>query len=147
MSNVEWLILMVYMLDWNKHFTFIETLLGIRYVYTYKNDQIREVSYAIEGYLLLATFIVKAVKTLYTIFKSKEKKATEPTIAKPKQQSAMQSKASAAKTEKTLCRICYDDIKNKSSTKCGHVFCWTCIIQTLEMSPECPVCRSSCKPR
>lgn len=47
MSNVEWLILMVYMLDWNKHFTFIETLLGIRYVYTYKNDQIREVSYAI----------------------------------------------------------------------------------------------------
>lgn len=47
MSNVEWLILMVYMLDWNKHFTFIETLLGIRYVYTYKNDQIRDVSYAI----------------------------------------------------------------------------------------------------
>jgi hypothetical protein len=47
MSNVEWLILMVYMLDWNKHFTFIETLLGIRYVYTYKNDRIREVSYVI----------------------------------------------------------------------------------------------------
>jgi hypothetical protein len=47
MSNMEWFILMVYMLDWNKHFTFIETLLGIRYVYTYKNDQIRDVSYAI----------------------------------------------------------------------------------------------------
>ena len=47
MSNVEWLVLMVYMLDWNKYFTFIETILGIRYAYTYKNDQIREVSYAI----------------------------------------------------------------------------------------------------
>jgi hypothetical protein len=74
MSNVEWLILMVYMLDWNKHFTFIETLLGIRYVYTYKNDQIREVSYAIEGYLLLVTFLIKAAKNLYSIFKSKEPK-------------------------------------------------------------------------
>ena len=47
MSNMEWFILMVYMLDWNKHFTFIETLLGIQYVYTYKNDQIRDVSYAL----------------------------------------------------------------------------------------------------
>jgi len=47
MSNVEWLILMVYMLDWNKHFTVIETLLGVRYAYTYKNDQIKDVSYAI----------------------------------------------------------------------------------------------------
>lgn len=74
MSNMEWLILMVYMLDWNKHFTFIETLLGIRYVYTYKNDQIREVSYAIEGYLLLLTLIVKAAKNLYSIFKTKTAK-------------------------------------------------------------------------
>lgn len=72
MSNVEWLILMVYMLDWNKHFTFIETLLGIRYVYTYKNDQIREVSYAVEGYLLLATFLFKAAKTLYNLWKARK---------------------------------------------------------------------------
>jgi hypothetical protein len=75
MSSVEWLVLMVYMLDWNRHFTFIETLLGIRYAYTYKNDQIREVSYAVEGYLLLATFVVKAAKTLYAAFKAKEKSA------------------------------------------------------------------------
>jgi hypothetical protein len=67
MSNVEWLILMVYMLDWNKHFTFIETLLGISYAYTYKNDQIRDVSYKVEGYLLLATFAVKIGKSLYAL--------------------------------------------------------------------------------
>ena len=59
---MEWLVLMVYMLDWNRHFTFIETLLGIR-----------EVSYAVEGYLLLATFAVKAAKTLYAAFRAKEK--------------------------------------------------------------------------
>jgi len=47
MSHAEWLVLMVYMLDWNKYFTLIETILGVRYVYTYQNDTIKEVSYAI----------------------------------------------------------------------------------------------------
>lgn len=60
---------------------------------------------------------------------------------------ASEAKKSDCVNEKTLCRICYDDIKNKSSTKCGHVFCWSCIIQTLEMSNECPVCRAACHPR
>lgn len=78
MSSVEWLILMVYMLGWNKHFTFIESLLGITYVYTYKNDQIRDVSYAVEGYLLLATFLVKAVKGLYGAFTHKASQKHEP---------------------------------------------------------------------
>jgi hypothetical protein len=74
MSNVEWLILMVYMLGWNKHFTFIETLLGIDYGYTYKNDKIRDVSYAIEGYLLLTTLLTKAFKHFYSIFNSNKVK-------------------------------------------------------------------------
>ena len=78
MSNVEWLVLMVYMLGWNKHFTFMESLLGISYVYTYKNDQIRDVSYAVEGYLLLATFAIKAVKTLYSAYTAKEQPAKTP---------------------------------------------------------------------
>lgn len=78
MSNVEWFVLMVYMLGWNKHFTFIESLLGISYVYTYKNDQIRDVSYAVEGYLLLATFVVKAVKTLYSAFTANKQLSKAP---------------------------------------------------------------------
>lgn len=71
MSNVEWLILIVYMLGWDKHFTFIETLLGINYVYTYKNDRIRDVSYAVEGYLLLITLLFKGFKRFPHIFNSK----------------------------------------------------------------------------
>lgn len=72
MSNVEWMTLIVYLLDWNKHFTFVEALLGIPYGYTYKNDQIRDVSYAIEGYLLLVTFFVKAAKNIYSLFNDKK---------------------------------------------------------------------------
>lgn len=145
MSNVEWLILMVYMLDWNKHFTFIETLLGIRYVYTYKNDQIRDVSYAVEGYLLLATFLFKAGKNLYSLFKASQARSKEP--EPPPSQIRPGSGSLNPQKEKNLCRICYDDIKCRSATKCGHIFCWACIIKTLEMSEECPVCRTNCRPR
>jgi hypothetical protein len=74
MSHVEWLILIVYMLDWNKHFTFIETLLGINYTHTYANDRIRDVSYAIEGYLLLTNLLTKAAKHFYGIFNSDQRK-------------------------------------------------------------------------
>ena len=145
MSNVEWLILMVYMLDWNKHFTFIETLLGIRYVYTYKNDQIRDVSYAVEGYLLLATFLFKAGKNLYSLFKASQARSKEP--EPPPSQIRPGSGSLNPQKEKNLCRICYDDIKCRSATKCGHSVCWACIIKTLEMSEECPVCRTNCRPR
>lgn len=68
MSNVEWMMLIVYMLEWNKHFTFIEAFLGIPYGYTHKNDQIRDVSYAIEGYMLVLTCFVKAAQSVYSIF-------------------------------------------------------------------------------
>jgi hypothetical protein len=71
MSHVEWLILMVYMLGWNKPFAFVESFLGISCAYNYKNDQIREISYAIEGYMLLATFAFKGAKALSSAFHSK----------------------------------------------------------------------------
>jgi hypothetical protein len=146
MSNVEWLILMVYMLDWNKHFTFIETLLGINYAYTYKNDQIRDVSYKVEGYLLLTTFAVKIAKSLYALLTAKESRQEEKVKGRD---GGMKEKegGSAGGKEQTLCRICYDDVREKSATKCGHTFCWKCIIKTLEMSEECPVCRTHCLPR
>lgn len=81
MSNAEWLILMVFMLNWNKHFNFIETVLRIRYAYTFKNNQTREVSYAIEGYLLLATFVVKIIKPIYGFLK--DRKSNSSARAKP----------------------------------------------------------------
>lgn len=69
MANVEWVVLMLFMLNWTKRFTIIEKILGISYVYTYKNDQLQDISYKVEGYLILATLVVKLAKHLYTIYK------------------------------------------------------------------------------
>lgn len=38
---------MVFMLDWAKRLTIIEKILGISYVYTYKNDELKDISYKI----------------------------------------------------------------------------------------------------
>ncbi len=45
------------------------------------------------------------------------------------------------------CPICYDDIppsKNKVITDCNHVFCFTCLIKTVQADNgfQCPICRN-----
>lgn len=45
------------------------------------------------------------------------------------------------------CPICYEDIpetKNKVITDCSHVFCFTCLIKTVQADNgyQCPICRN-----
>lgn len=62
--------LMLFMLNLNPHFNLIDTVLGTRYAYTFKNANQTKVSYKVEGLLLLVVFIVKILKTSYNKFKS-----------------------------------------------------------------------------
>ena len=41
------------------------------------------------------------------------------------------------------CPICYEKIgtKNFSITKCGHIFCTTCLLKSSNRNGECPLCR------
>ncbi|KAL6716255.1 peroxisome biogenesis factor 10 [Lecanora helva] len=39
------------------------------------------------------------------------------------------------------CTLCLEPMKDPSVTTCGHVFCWTCILDWVEEKPECPLCR------
>ena len=45
------------------------------------------------------------------------------------------------------CSLCLQDISKASVSKCGHVYCWYCIVEWLEMQPWCPLCRQSCRPQ
>lgn len=46
------------------------------------------------------------------------------------------------------CRICMTEPVNPAAAKCGHVFCWKCILHwTSNMRSECPLCRSPSKPQ
>lgn len=43
------------------------------------------------------------------------------------------------------CPICLDDIKrdNMGITMCGHIFCYSCINQSILSNNNCPICRES----
>lgn len=42
---------------------------------------------------------------------------------------------------KSDCFVCFDQISQAGVTRCGHVFCWDCIVQTIRYKRECPLCR------
>ncbi|KAJ2314534.1 hypothetical protein H4R23_006009 [Coemansia sp. Cherry 401B] len=42
------------------------------------------------------------------------------------------------------CNICFDTASEPVLTICGHLFCWSCLVQWLERSATCPVCKAGC---
>ncbi|KAK2720166.1 uncharacterized protein LOC136036706 [Artemia franciscana] len=43
------------------------------------------------------------------------------------------------------CPLCMGSRRESAAVKCGHVFCWNCILEWLKTSQECPVCREEVK--
>ncbi|CAH1958800.1 unnamed protein product [Acanthoscelides obtectus] len=44
------------------------------------------------------------------------------------------------------CLLCGQKLKSPSTTPCGHIFCWSCIYESLEYQHVCPICRETTKP-
>ncbi|EFJ07547.1 hypothetical protein SELMODRAFT_448405 [Selaginella moellendorffii] len=46
-----------------------------------------------------------------------------------------------AKEPSLTCGICFDTMKNETSTVCGHLFCGSCILSAIQAQKRCPTCR------
>ncbi|XP_019874179.1 peroxisome biogenesis factor 10 [Aethina tumida] len=44
------------------------------------------------------------------------------------------------------CPLCTENLKSASATPCGHIFCWTCIHDSLAYQKCCPICREDISP-
>lgn len=49
-------------------------------------------------------------------------------------------------TETNKCMLCLDVVRDITTTVCGHMFCWKCIIDWCTVKSECPACREICPP-
>jgi peroxin-10 len=60
-----------------------------------------------------------------------------------------QQQAGVPVSATTTCAICrMDRLHPAAPSSCGHVFCWNCLIQWVStVRPECPLCRSPCRPQ
>ncbi|KAJ6388423.1 hypothetical protein OIU77_026901 [Salix suchowensis] len=67
-----------------------------------------------------------------------------PLTAPPPQFSGLSQIAPPAAASVFCCPICMDEMKEATSTKCGHVFCKNCIEKALAVQKKCPTCRTKC---
>lgn len=122
------------------HFQLAKRLSGIDYVLVrfWLNEH-----HSLKGYKFLG--IVTILQVLFSLYgKLKEK------LAESKLKSEQTSKVGITRTmfkaqpkaeSSKKCVLCLENRTELTSTNCGHLFCWNCILELLRFKGECPMCR------
>ncbi|XP_053678725.1 peroxisome biogenesis factor 10 [Anopheles nili] len=94
--------------------------------------------YKVLGYVTLVQLVL-ALATRYRQYRAEAKQKRPPARISSSVQSA------GVSTTAHHCALCMDTAKDISATQCGHLFCWHCILNCLDMRQICPICRETVK--
>ncbi|RIA93300.1 Pex12 amino terminal region-domain-containing protein [Glomus cerebriforme] len=115
---------------------------GIRYIFTRQlGSHEQRLGYEILGFLLVVQFIIQAylyqknrIKGIFTWANELIRDESDLTFTSTE---GLTPQEIAARK----CILCLSPRKNTTATPCGHLFCWTCIVECCNNKPECPLCR------
>ena len=108
------------------YFSFAHRFTQIKFLSTRKQDGSldNEPTYEILGIL----GIIETIINLHKLSITKEQVAEIP---------------SEMITDGSQCVLCLEKRVDTSATRCGHLFCWKCIVEWCSMKSECPICRQN----
>ena len=99
-------------------------------------------SFRLLGAVSLINVVAAICHTVWTRWKS----ARVPKSASDRWMEKAQSPQSPASVRS--CVLCLDAMRSPSCcSTCGHTFCWACIMESLSVNAECPLCRVRTEPR
>lgn len=120
-------------------------ILGVRYgsiqhwmsTKNTNNEQVLKIS----GYLGLVSLALSVMSAVKKYNYKLDQGPKEPHREGPSSSTSPSSTSSVKK-----CSLCLELRTNPAATSCGHIFCWSCIIECLQKRAECPLCRSEAPP-
>ena len=125
-----------------------QRVLQVRQIYVKQPTQGNYYSYAKFGYLQLITLALRAAEALAAKFALVRSLRREQQLRAAQGGSALPGQDEEAdlapRSQQVVCSICLDQCRQVSSTPCGHLFCWECIIENTVRNGKCPSCQNHC---
>jgi len=129
-------------------FDISKRMTGIEYVKIKPhNGQDNKKAFRILGYVAGINLILTFGFHIYRFIKQKKEENTSDQYSVGE---ASKRKNMSSEQTSLTCSLCLDPVGTRgcaASTSCGHLGCWTCLLETATISAECPLCRTSLSPK
>eukprot|EP01097_Dermamoeba_algensis_P002218 TRINITY_DN1880_c0_g2_i1.p1 TRINITY_DN1880_c0_g2~~TRINITY_DN1880_c0_g2_i1.p1 ORF type:complete len:297 (+),score=55.99 TRINITY_DN1880_c0_g2_i1:49-891(+) len=121
-------------------------ILGIKYVFIRRLDETRP-RYVVLGLLIFLQLFISSVRFSISYLSKKEGGYLEVL-----QDGERMKITNSEQVEENLetsgpqCTLCLNTLSHPTATSCGHMFCWKCIHEAIQLKSECPLCRQQILP-